>query len=143
MGGEQPNVEQVVRNEGEPHRMSLESTRTAEPSRSTDGEGCQDWAKANPVKNGRGLNDTMSSYRCGGVGGGGILGRLGGIKDEISTGEQRCPTAGTSGQTVGLVRPVEKSERFIVAMKARNGAGAKGPYLADVNSETRTVRWLP
>jgi hypothetical protein len=143
MGGEQPNAEQVVRNEGEPQRMSLENTTTAEPSRSTDGEGCQDWAKANPGKTGRGLNDTMSSHRCGGVGEGGILGRLGGIKDEISTGGQRCPTAGTSGQTVRLVRPVEKSERFIVAMKARNGAGAKGPYLADVNSETQDCAMAP
>jgi hypothetical protein len=62
--------------------MSLVSTNTAEPSRSTGGEGCQDQTKANPVKNGRGLNDASGSGQpCGGVGGGGRLGRVVGIKD--------------------------------------------------------------
>ena len=113
--------------------MSLVNTKYRRPSRSTDGEGCQGWAKANPVNNGRGLNDTMSSHHCGGVSGGGMLGRVEGTRDEISPGGRRRPTAGTSGEPVRPVWPGEKSERFIVATKARNGAGAKGPHLVDVN----------
>ena len=41
--------------------MSLEKRKTAEPSRSANGEGCQDRTKANPVRNGRGLNDAKSA----------------------------------------------------------------------------------
>jgi len=117
--------------------MSLVNTNTVAPSHSTDGEGCQDWAKANPVTNGRGLNDTLSSHHYGGVRGGGMLGRVVGTRDEISSGGRRRPTAGTSGKIVRPVRPREKSERLIVVMKARNGAGAKGPHLVDVNSEAQ------
>ncbi len=123
--------------------MSPVSTTTAEPSRFTDGEGCQGWTKANPVKNGRGLNDALSGHHCGGVGGGGMLGRVVGIRDEISSGGRRRPTAGTSGEPARPVRPGEKSERFIVATKARNGAGAKGPHLVDVNSEARDRAMAP
>jgi len=115
--------------------MSLVNTNTAAPSRSTDGEGCQDRAKANPGTTGRGLNDTMSGHHCGGVSGGGMLGRVVGTRNEISLGGWRHPTAGTSGEPVRPVRSGEKSERFIVATKARNGVGAKGPYLVGVNCE--------
>jgi len=123
--------------------MSLVNTKHRRPSRFTDGEGCQDWAKANPVTNGRGLNDPMSSHHCGGVGGGGMLGRLVEIRDEISPGGRRRPTTDTSGEPVRPVRPGEKSERFIVATKARNGAGAKGPHLVDVNSEAQGRAMAP
>jgi len=123
--------------------MSLVNTNTAEPSRSTDGEGCQDRAKANPVRNGSGLNDAMSGQHCGGVGGGGMLGRLGGIRDAISSGGRRRPTAGTSGEPARPVRPREKSERLIVATKARNGAGAKGPHLVDVNGGAQDRAMAP
>ena len=119
------------------------NTKYRRPSRSTDGEGCQDWAKANPVKNGRGLNDALSGHHCGGVGEGGMLGRVVGTRDEISPGGWRRPTAGTSGETVRPVWPGEKSERFIVAVKARNGAGAKGPHLVDVNSEAQDRAMAP
>ena len=142
-GGEQPHAERAVRNERQPHRMSLVNASTAAPSRSADGEGCQDWAKANPVMNGRGLNDTMSSHHCGGVSGGGMLGRVVGTRDEISSGGRRRPTAGTSGEPVRPVLPGEKSERSIVAMKVRNGAGAKGPHLVDVNSEAQDRAMAP
>jgi hypothetical protein len=64
-----------------------------------------------------------------------MFGRLEGTRDEISPGGRRRPTAGTSGEPVRLVWLREKSERFIVAVKARNGAGAKGPHLVDVTSE--------
>jgi hypothetical protein len=123
--------------------MSLVNTNTAEPSRSTDGEGCQDWAKANPVSNGRGFNDALSSHHCGGVSGGGMLGRVVGIRDEISLGGRQRPTLGTSGVPARPIRPGEKSERFIVAAKARNGAGAKGPYLVDVNSGAQDCAMAP
>ena len=132
-GGEQPSAKQTVRNESEPHRMSPEMRQIAEPSRYADGEGCQGWAKANPVKNGRGLNDRLSSQRCGGVSEGGMPGRVLATRDEISPGGRRRPTADTSGEAARFVRPGEKSERSIVAAKARNGAGAKGPQLVDVN----------
>ena len=124
--------------------MSLDKHKTtAEPSRSTNGEGCQDRAKANPVKNGRGLNDALSGHHCGGVGEGGMFGRVVGTRDEISPGGWRRPTAGTSGEPVRPVWPGEKSERFIVATKARNGAGAKGPHLVDVNSEAQDRAMAP
>mgnify|MGYP001563225560 CR=1 FL=1 len=142
-GGEQPHAERAVRNEGQPHRMSPESANTAAPSHSADGEGCQDWAKANPVKNGRGLNDTWSSHHCGGVSGGGMFGRVVGTRDEISSGGRRRPTAGTSGEPARPVWPREKSERFIVATKARNWAGVKGPHLVDVNSEAQASAMAP
>jgi len=142
-GGEQPYAERAVRNESQPHRMSLVNTNTAAPSRSTDGEGCQDWAKANPMTNGRGLNDTLSSHHCGGVSEGGMLGRMVEIRGEISPGGRRRPTAGTSGEPVRPAWLGEKSERFIVAMKARNGAGAKGPHLVDVNCEMQDRAMAP
>ena len=66
-----------------------------------------------------------------------------GIRNEISLGGRRRPTAGTSGEPVRLVRSREKSERFIVATKARNWAGAKGPHLVDVNSEARDRAMAP
>ena len=71
-----------------------------------------------------------------------MLGRVVGTRDEISPGGWRRPTAGSSGEPVRPVRPREKSERFIVAVKARNWAGAKGPHLVDVNSEAKDWRWL-
>ena len=113
---------------------------TAEPSRYAYGEGCQDWAKANPVKSGRGLNDCMSNQRCGGVSEGGMLGRVWELRDEICHGGRRRPTASASGQTARLVWLRQKSERFVVAKKARNGAGAKGPYLVNANSAAEDWR---
>ena len=108
--------------------------QTAEPSRSANGEGCQDWAKAIPARSGRGLNDRMSSQCCGGVGEGGMPRRGLELRDEICGGGRRRPTAGASGHTARPVWLPQKSERSIVAAKARNGAGAKGPHLVDVNS---------
>lgn len=130
----------AVRNEGEPHLMSPEMHQTAEPSRSTDGEGYQDWAMANPAKSGRGLNDAMSSQRCGGVGEGGRPRRVLELRDEICGGGRRRPTAGTSGHTARFVWLPQKSERSIVAAKARNGAGAKGPHLVSANSAAEDRR---
>lgn len=108
--------------------------QTAEPSRSANGEGCQGWAEANPEKIGRGRNDCRSSQRCGGVGEGGMPGRKLEIRDEICGSGRRRPTASTSGKPARLVRLRQKSERSIVATKARNGVGAKGPHLVDANS---------
>jgi len=85
----------------------------------------------------------MSGHHCGGVSGGGMLGRVVGTRDEISSGGRRRPTAGTSGEPVRPVLPGEKSERFIVATKARNGAGAKGPHLVDVNSKAQDRAMAP
>ena len=143
-GGEQPHTGRAVCNDSQPHRMSLDKHKaTAEPSRSTNGEGHWDWTKAIPVHSGKGLNDTLSSHHCGGVSEGGMFGRVEGTRDEISLGRWRHPTAGTSGEPVRPVRPREKSERFIVATKARNGAGAKGPHLVDVNSEAQDRAMAP
>ena len=65
------------------------------------------------------------------------------IRGEISLGGRRRPTTGTSGEPVRPVWSREKSERFIVTMKARNGAGAKGPHLVDVNSEAQDRAMAP
>ena len=143
-GGEQPRAERAVRNDSQPHRMSLVNTTTAESSHSTDGEGYQDWVKANSVINGRGWNDARRpGQHCGGVSGGGMLGRVVGTRDEISLGRRRRPTADASGEPVRFVWPREKSERRRVATKARNGAGAKGPHLVDVNSEAQDRAMAP
>jgi len=98
--------------------MSPENQNSAKPSLCTDGEGYQGRILANPVTNGRGLNDRGSGHHRGGVGGRGMSMKVMGIKDEISGGGRQGPTAGTSGQTVRPVRLLEKSERPIVAMKA-------------------------
>jgi len=141
-GGEQPRAEPAVRNESEPHRMSPEMRQTAEPSRYANGEGCQDWAKANPEKIGRGLNDCMSSHHCGGVSEGGMPGRVLELRDEICSSGRQRPRSSTSGEPARLDWLRQKSERSIVATKARNGAGAKGPHLVEVNCETAGWRWF-
>jgi hypothetical protein len=123
--------------------MSPEMRTTAEPSRYANGEGYQDWTKANPAGSGRGLNDTLSSQHCGGVSEGGMSGRRVGTRDEISRDGRQRPTTGTSGEPVRPVRSREKSERFIVATKARNGAGAKGPHLIGVNSDAAGFAMAP
>ena len=133
-GGEQPRAEEAVRNESEPHLMSPEMRQTAEPSRSANGEGEQDRTKANPAKSGRGLNDWLSGQCCGGVGEGGMPRRELEVRDEICRSGREGPTASTSGHTARLVWRRQKSERFVVATKARNGAGAKGPHLVSANS---------
>ena len=75
-----------------------------------------------------------SSHHHGGVGGHGMRVMVEGIRNEISPGGRHGPAAGASGQTARLVWSGEKSERFIVATKAGNAAGAKGPHLVDENS---------
>jgi hypothetical protein len=72
-----------------------------------------------------------------------MFGRVVGIRDEISLEGRRRPTAGPSGEPVRPVRSREKSERFIVATKARNWARAKGPHLVDVNSEAQSRAMAP
>lgn len=114
--------------------MSLETLSTVKPSRCSVGEGYQDWTLANPAKSGRGLNEPWTGHQHGGVCGRGMHVQVVAIRDEISGGGRYCSTAGSSGKTARPVRSLEKSERSIVAMKARNGAGAKGPYLVDENS---------
>ena len=123
--------------------MSLENKTTVKPSLWSVGEGCQDWTLANPAMSGRGLNDRWSSHRHGGVGGHGMRVLVVALRNEISSGGRNRPTADTSGQTARPVRLPEKSERSIVATKARNGAGAKGPYLVDVNSEAQNRAMAP
>ena len=101
-----------------PIMMSLDISTTVEPSQFRHGEGCQDWTRANPVKNGRGSNDDWSDQHHGGVGGHGMQVQVGGVRNEISPGGRQRPAAGSSGQTTRLVWSAEKSERSIVAVKA-------------------------
>lgn len=113
---------------------------TAEPSRYADGEGFQGWAKANPETIGRGLNDRMPSQRCGGVSEGGMLGRGLVLRDDICRRGWRHPKRGTSGDPARPSWRWQKSERPIVAVKARNGAGAKGPHLVNANGAVEDRR---
>jgi hypothetical protein len=118
--------------------MSLDITiQTVQPSLFRDGEGYQDRILADPVKNGRSLNDRWSGHRRGGVGGRGMRVLVKGLRNEISPGGRHGPAAGPSGQTARPVWPGEKSERSIVAMKAGNAAGAKGPHSVGENCEAR------
>ncbi len=127
-----------------PIEMSPENASPVEPSPCRTGEGPRDWMMANPARSGRGQNDRLSSHRHSGVSGDGMLGRRGGIRDEICGGGRERPTSGPSGEPARPGRPAQKSERSIVATKARNGAGAKGPHLVDVRpKQQRTRRWLP
>ncbi len=127
-----------------PIEMSPESASPVEPSHCRKGEGPRDWTKANPAPSGRGLNDPLSSHHHSGVSGDGRLGRRVGIKDEVCVGGRPRPTGGSSGEPTRPHRLAQKSERPIVATKARNGVGAKGPHLVDVHPEQqRTWRWLP
>lgn len=116
--------------------MSPDNASPVTPSPCRIGEGPRDWTKANHALSGRGLNDRLSS-RHSGVSGEGMLGRQVGIKDEVCDGGRSRPTAGTSGEPARPAWPAQKSERPIVAKKARNGAGAKGPHLVDVNPSSK------
>jgi len=107
------------------------------PSLFKIGEGCQDWAKVNPAKSGRDLNDGLSSHRHGGVSGVGMCEKELGVRGEIPASGRQRPTAGTSGEyreadlacvEVGAVRSSEE---------AGNDRGAKGPHLVNANSEAK------
>ena len=118
--------------------MNLDTCNvTVEPSRLLGGEGYQDRILANPVTNGRGLNDRWSGQHHGGVGGRGMRVLVMGLRNEISPGGRQSPAAGPSGQTARPVWPGEKSDRSKVAVKAGNAAGAKGPNSVDENSEAK------
>jgi hypothetical protein len=114
--------------------MSLENKLTVKPSRWCVGEGESDWTLANPAVSGRGLNDRWSNQRHGGVGGHGMRVLVVVLRNELCGCGRHRPTPGASGQTARPVWRRQKSERFIVAMKAGNPAGAKGPHLVDENS---------
>lgn len=115
--------------------MSLEKSKPWSRAAAHTGEGCQDRAKANPARSGRGRNDRLPGQRHGGVGGDGRHQPVLGLKDESSSGGPTGPTPGTSGHPARPVRPEEQSERPVVATKPGNAGGAKGPHLVDVNSE--------
>ena len=126
-----------------PINMSPENASPAKPSPCRTGEGPRGRTKANPAASGRGLNDRLSGHHRSGVSGGGMPGRQVGIKDEVCDGGRLRPRAGTSGEPARPAWPAQKSERSIVATKARNGDGAKGPHLVDVQpAQQRTRRWL-
>lgn len=114
--------------------MSLENKLTVKPSLWCVGEGESDWTLANPAVSGRGHNDRWSSQRHGGVGRHGMRVLVVALRNELCGRGRHRPTPGASGQTARPVRRRQKSERFIVAMKAGNTAGAKGPHLVDGNS---------
>src|ERR1700678_1921005 len=96
--GEQPKARHAARNEGEPHLMSLENSRTMQPNLFGKGEGCQDGAKVTPATSGRDLSDGLSSHRHGGVSGVGMCEKELGVRGEIPASGRQRPTAGTSGE---------------------------------------------
>lgn len=108
-----------------------------EPSRFRHGEGYQGWTLANPVKNGRGLNDCWSSHHHGGVGGHGMRVQVKGVRNEISlrrtnVSNSGCKWSNHEARLVeGEVGAVHSSD------EGGNNAGAKGPYLVEENSEAR------
>ena len=120
--------------------MSPENFPTVKPSLFRIGEGCQDWAKVNPARSGRDLNDGMSSHRHGVVGAGGMLTQVLVLMEEICAGGRYRPTADTSVQRrevrlVGAeVGAVHSSDEPV------NPRGAKGPCLVSANSEARDRR---
>ena len=74
--------------------MSSESTTTGEPSRFTDGEGCQD--RAGQSRKDIGPKSLMSDQRTGGVSGGGGSGRV------VRLSGETCPGGSPSGDsTIG------------------------------------------
>ena len=133
--GEQPVTRRSVRNESEPHLMSLVSyyTHGAEPL--TTGRRLLGPGKANPVKNGRGLNDRLSGQHRGGVSEGGMFVQMVALREEISAGGRHCPTTSASNKhckarsACGEVGEAHSSD------EGGNDAGAKGPRLVNANSE--------
>ncbi len=79
--------------------MSSESTTTGEPSRSTDGQGCQ--GRAGQSRKDIGPKSLKSDQRAGGVSGGGGSGRVVRLSGETCPGGSPCgePTSGTSAAT--------------------------------------------
>jgi hypothetical protein len=98
--------------------MSPERKRAVKWSRWCNGEDEKDRRQANPVENGRGLNNHCFGYRHGGVGGRGMGVQIVRLKVENSLGGRKGPTSGTSGQAARRRRSREKSERSIVVKKA-------------------------
>ena len=143
-GGEQPVARRAVRNEDKAHPMSPEKTSTVEPSEFKRREGCQGqgWTRANPRNNRRGRNDDWSSHRHGGVGGHGMRVQVVELRDEISGGAPRGATVGPSGHPARPVRPAEKSERPIVAMKAVTTPERRGRTWSKRTAKRRTRRWF-
>ena len=120
--------------------MSPENQSTVKPSLCSDGEGYQGRTLANPVENGRGLNDRWSGQHRGGVGGQGMRRQDMALKDEISGGGRHRLTTGTSGQTVRPVRLLEKSERPIVVTKAVTTLERRGRTWLKRTAKRRTRR---
>lgn len=67
--------------------MSPENYNPVKPSLCSDGEGYQGRTLANPVKNGRGLNDHRSGQQRGGVGGHGMRTQVMALRDESCLGD--------------------------------------------------------
>jgi hypothetical protein len=120
--------------------MSPENIRTVKPSPCYRGEGRRDWAKANPAKSRRGLNDGLSSQRHGVVGADGMCAQELALMEEICVDEPRGSTAEPSVQrrkvrSVGAeVGAVHSSD------EAANNRGAKGPHLVNANSAAKDWR---
>lgn len=136
------NARHTVRNEGEAHPMSLETTKTVEPNLFAYDEGYQGRTLAIPAKSGRGQNDHWSGHHHGGVGGHGMCVMVEEIRNEISGDELQGSTAGTSGQTARPVWSSEKSERSIVAMKAVMKPERRGRTWWTRTAKQRTRRWF-
>ena len=120
--------------------MSPENLQTVKPSLFRIGEGRWDWAKVNPAKSGRDLNDGLSNHRHGVVSAGGMCATVLVLMEEIWVDGRRRPTADTSvqrrevrlvGAEVGAVRSSDE---------AANPRGAKGPHLVNANSAAKDRR---
>ena len=95
------------------------------------------------MNNRKGQNDDWSNQPRGGVGEHGMSGRLRGISGENSPGGSKpnarynsAPTE-KAGAVRGVVGSVHSSD------EGRNETGAKGPNLADVNSEAQDRAMAP
>jgi hypothetical protein len=117
--------------------MSLENPQIVEPSCLKPSEGCQGWAKVNPMKNRRDLNDGLSSYRHDVVCGGGMPVKVVVLTEEIWLGGRQRPTTGTSDK----LRKARSARTEVGAAHSReeavNHRGPKGPCLVNANCEAK------
>jgi len=104
------------------------------PSLFKTDEGRWDWAKVNPAKSGRDLNDGLSNQRHGVVSADGMCATELELMEEICVDGRQRPTADTSvqrrkvrlvGAEVGAVHSSDE---------AANHRRAKGPHLVSANS---------
>ena len=103
-------------------------------------EGRRDWAKVNPAKSGRDLNDGLSNQRHGVVSADGMCAKVLVLMEEICVDGRQRPTADTSVQRREVRLVGAEVGAAHSSDEAANPRGAKGPHLVNANSAAKDRR---